>query len=270
MELDLVGLLARARRAVIRHWMLLGLALGMAACGGWGPSAAQRSATPTPKPTPTLPPLVVVQRPVALEFWDARLSACAQAAGLLLAIEPVDEMRPSAEEAVLWHLTWGDPGAGQEAYALGPEAWGVLVQRENPVHTLPAVAWPRLWTSAAATWAEVGGPAWAVVPVVPLPSTAFGRALTEQVGPSWRLHPRARLAPTPAQAVQQVAADPAALALVPRGWWAWARHQRADLPWDKVRLLPEQAAPSWQAEVVLWSQQRAGPLERRWAGCLAP
>ena len=253
----------RARGALTAAlWLGLGALLG---CGGWAPRGPARAASATPAATPTLPPLVVVQRPPALEAWDARLSACAPAGPVLLAVEPAVAPQPTAG----WALTWGPPPeAATAAYGLGREAWAVVVAAANPVPRIPAEAWGDLWRAADARWDALGGLEAAVVPVVPHPDGPLARALTAQVGPGWRIHPRARLAPTPAQTVQQVAAEAAALGLVPRGWVTWARQARPDLPWHRVRVLPAHAAPRWEADVVLWTTTSPPQAAQRWVQCI--
>ncbi len=245
--------------------LVLGWLWGLVACGGYAPRGPATAATP-PAASPTLPPLVVVQRPPELEAWDEPLATCAAAGPVLLAIEP-----SGAADAEAWQMVWGQaPAAEGAAYAVGRDAWALVVHRSNPITRLSATAWVALWTDPTVQWADIDPAATTLPPpqpVAPLPDHALGQALTAQVGPGWVVHPRGRLAPTPADVVRAVAAHRGAFGLVPRRWWDTMPARRADLPWTQVRALPPQTFPRWEAAVVLVRATPPTRAEMRWLRC---
>ena len=247
-------------------WLMV--LLGLTGCGGRAPRGPAAAASPTAA-TPTPPPLVRVLRPPELEAWDAALAACAAAGPVLLAIEPAAPGTPAPAD---WRLFWGPPPEDWPvAYALGRDTWALLVHADNPVRRVEAATWRALWVDPGFAWAAPGrgdAPERLLArPVVPRPESRLGRALTAQVGEAWQRHPRALLAPTPAQVVRRVAEQRAAFGLVPAGWLSWARQAREDLPWARVRALTPPAIPAWEAEVVLAGRQAPGPEAQRWILC---
>ena len=243
-----------------RWWWFLAVLVWVGGC-------ARGGATPTvaPSPTPTLPPVVTVQRPPVLAGWDARLSACASRAGLLLAIDGLGVGRPDA-----WQLTWPPlPPEAQAAYALEPTTWVVLVAADNPAPGPVGPAWRRLWTDPEARWRDVSPRAAGLappVPVVPPADSRWGALLTQALGPAWPWHPRARLAVRPGQMARLVAVEPAALALVPARWAEAVLPRLAEA--SQVRVLPVSAGVFPTPQVVLWRATAPGPAEGHWLACL--
>ncbi|NPA26073.1 MAG: hypothetical protein GXO36_00515 [Chloroflexi bacterium] len=234
-------------------------------------AAIPRASTPTPTPTPA--PRVTVEREPSLAAWDEPLARCASEGPILLTVRETltEAPQPNADETV-WRLIWGEPPPHGQAFALGTETAHPVLGPHSPEvppeEGLTLEEWRALWTGQVTRWSELR-PTWPDIPIRPLapwPNSALGQGLTALVGPRWRYHPQARLAPDPELAIELLLITQGSVGWLPHGWLAWRRAQ-GDPRLLRVRELQH---PEWTAAVVLWygSEAELAQPVLRWISCL--
>jgi hypothetical protein len=187
--------------------VLAALALGLAACG-----KPALSISPTP-PTP-----LRLTRTPALRPLNPALQTCADAAGVPLAI--LDRLPAQyAGTGTDLILQMGEPdGWGGPLYTLGEAELLLVLSPENPLSSLTFPQAQALFSGRARNWADVGGDdlpvqPWALADGSDL-QAAFERFVLEGAPPA----PETRLAGSLEHMLAEVAADPAAAAVVPEFW----------------------------------------------------
>ncbi|MBI3159398.1 MAG: hypothetical protein HYZ26_07355 [Chloroflexi bacterium] len=183
------------------------LALLLAACG-----------SPVIQVTPTALTPVRVARTPALRPLNPALQACAGEAGVYLAI--LDRLPAQYEEAGAdLVIQMGEPeGWGGPLYALGEVELALTLSPDNPLRELTLTQAQALFSGRARNWADLGGEdlpiqPWALADGSDL-QAAFGRFILE----GGLSAPETRLAGSVEQLLAEVAADPAAAAVLPVFW----------------------------------------------------
>ncbi len=186
----------------------------------------------------------------------------------MLTVHEGRSLANAALRPTTWRLLWGEPPAEGLAFGLGAEQAQPAVGPQAPSEPLTLAQWRAIWQHEARQWADLD-PRWPnapIQPIAPWPEDALGQGLTALVGPRWRYHPRAVLAPDPDIALDRLASTPGSVGWLPRGWFAW-RMAQGDPRTTHVHLLD---APQWRAPVVLWRPTDEGPARavQRWISCL--
>ncbi len=162
------------------------------------------------------PQVLRVQYTFAARPWLADLQACASGRpGFVIAAEerPASSLDPHSAELVL--RLGAPPHLISPSYALGEEKIRIIVHPENPLDSLTAVQSAGLFSGRLRNWKELGGPD------LPVQVWTFNeaedlqqgfRAAILQGGP---VTPLARQAQSPEEMAAGVAADPAAIGLLP-------------------------------------------------------
>ncbi len=245
-------------RPVPWGWVLaLGLVLSLLTACGAAP-------TPTPSPTPTAPTFLTIAHPPDLTPWDADLSRCARALGVPVVVNEVARRALAQAQADLY-LTWGDPPAEAQAYALGQETvWAV--GRPQPSAPLSEAQLRAVFLGQVSDWADLGGPAQPLGVWVPDEDDLAYPALRDLL---WGAPPttQAGVAPAPAAMLEAVANDPGGVGLLPQRWL-----HPADLPpqaaaWaEQVHPLSAQALA--QVPIVAYAWGTPAPAAQRLIACL--
>ncbi len=184
------------------NWVCLFISL--AACTA--PPTAEP--TITPRPTPTL---LSIHLPTDLLFLTEPLAACAPAdTGLLFFEAHIPPLPEGAHTLTLW---LGQPPEGVFAAGLGLERISFIVNAQNPLESLTPGEARKIFSGEQGTWGD-GTP---VEVWLPLEGSA-ARQIFDQVFLSLPVSPEAYLSPSPAAAVEAVAANEGAIALIPEGW----------------------------------------------------
>ena len=187
-------------------------ALVVAACGVLAGCAA-------PTPAPATPPVLVTQpfyEPVLVDWastyrrglsgplpFDLDTRTRTEGIGLV-----------KQDEAQLL-VTTGEPPQGWFATPLGNLGLAVVVHSQNPVRDLNTDELRDLFSGAADSWDDVGGPSLSVQPVLPLPGEPAGDAFASLVMGDRAPWPGTLLAPTTSAMAQMVADDPGAIGILP-------------------------------------------------------
>jgi hypothetical protein len=187
-----------------RPFLLLALLLLLTAC--------------TPKATPTPEANLTVQYSFSVTSWLEPLYNCA--GGTV-----VDARLRSAQfqdfDAVQLDLRLGQPdGLPYPAYQIGSEELLVVVNTQNPVGSLSAAQVAGLFTGQTASWKDLNGMAGQVQPWVFPASEDVEQLFERTVLGGAPVSSGARLANTPDELAQAVAADVNAVGILPGHWKA--------------------------------------------------
>jgi phosphate transport system substrate-binding protein len=112
-------------------------------------------------------------------------------------------------------LTLAAPPEGWFAAPVGAEGIAVIVNAANPIRALNSEDLPDLFSGRSQSWADVGGDAQEIVPVIPLPGDGLRAGFEAMVMAGARLSGGALLAPSPEAAQTIVAENVWAIGLVP-------------------------------------------------------
>jgi len=177
---------------------LLLLSLLLTSCGASTPAAA--------------PQIVTVYATPAAQPWLAELYDCAAETPL------IPSLLPAAQSADIV-LRLGEPeNLAAPAYRIGAEQIVIIVHPQNPLAQLSAAELRALFSGQTRSWSELGG-ADAALQVWVYAAGEDVQQIFEAAVMGWQpLTTLARLAPAPDVMRQAVAADVAAIGILPRRW----------------------------------------------------
>lgn len=230
-------------RKAINRSLSVGLLLLAAACE----SRPAPQPAPTPRPDPTV---VAVYLDGELDPMRPALSACsaAQEGVALLVFLRDDPAAPEGAEKLHIHLGYTQDGWEGDVYLLGYESIVAVVPQDSPFESLTR---QELRSAFSGEMQAGQTEMWA-----PLPGTAAEAALLDLMKGT-ALDPDTFLAPNPEAALEGLANNPSAIAVIPESWLT--EDVRAVLKLTDVPILAETAGEAGGAvRHLLGCLQRAG------------